>query len=154
MRQNPFELWQAWRSEACGPVGDDILRLCDEAADLLPASSALLAPIELHRVAVEWVRMVERAYQRYAERDIRGCALRLAAGHALLERLRPGLEQAVAAAGSLADLTRLDVLIEKLERVCRRVRALPGGAGYRPAFETLVRDDYVPGDQAAWHHGA
>jgi hypothetical protein len=59
------------------------------------------------------------------------------------------LEQAAAAGGSSADLQRLDRLIDKVMRVCRRAEGLPA-SGYHPAFETLLHDAYIPGDQAAW----
>ena len=149
IRQNPFHLWQDWRDEACGTVGDEILRLCDQAQRELPSGNPLHFAIELHRVAVEWVRLVERAYQEYAAGQTAACVTELERGDALLERLRPGLEQAAATGGSTADLARLDRLHEKLERVCQRLRGL-AATSFRPAFQTLVHDDYVPGDQAAW----
>ncbi|HUU98295.1 MAG TPA: family 20 glycosylhydrolase [Phycisphaerae bacterium] len=153
IRQNPFYLWQDWRAEACGPAGDEILRLCDEARAPLPAGSPLLPPIELHGVAVQWVRLVERAYGHYADGDLAACASELEGGHALFDRLRPGLEQAARAGGSTADPVRLELLADKLKRVCRRIQALPTGTAHRPAFETLIHDAYVPGDQAAWRAG-
>jgi hypothetical protein len=146
--QNPFLLWRDWRDEASGPVGDEILRLCDEAERDLPARDPLHFVIELHRVTVEWVRLVERACRAYASGDLTTCWAELERGDGLFERLRPGLQCAVAAGGSTADLARLDVLKEKLARVCTRVRRL--GLLHRPAFEILIRDAYVPGDQAAW----
>ncbi len=153
IRQNPFYLWQDWREEACGSICDRILQLCDDAAHLLPAQSPLLFPIQLHRVAVQWVRLVERAHRRYADGDLAACASELEGGHALFDRLRPGLEQAARAGGSAADPARLDLLIEKLERICRRIRALPTGTAHRPAFQALIHDAYVPSDQAAWRPG-
>jgi len=149
IRQNPFYLWERWRAEAAGSVGDDILRLCDEAARDLPAEHPLQFAVELHRVAIGWVRLVERAYRHYAAGDIAACLNELEEGHALLERLRPGLDRAAAAGGSTADLARLDLMREKLKRVGERIRWLPLSS-YRPAFQTIVHDAYVPGDQAAW----
>lgn len=131
MRRNPFALWRDWRDEACGPVGDEILRLCDEVGELA----------ELHRVAVEWVRLVERA--RAAYDDPRRSADILAGGEALLERLRPPLHP--------PDGARLDALIACVRLVVERLRAL---GPFRPSFETLVDDGYIPGDQAAWGCGA
>ncbi len=148
IRQNPFLLWASWRDEACGPAGDEVLRLCDDAASGLPAEDPLQAAIELHRVAVAWVRLVEKAYQRYAAGDVGGCRCLLADGPGVLERLRPGLEQAVQCGGSQADLARLDRLAECVGQVCRRLDSLSGS--WRPAFQTLVDDHYVCGDQAAW----
>lgn len=150
IRQNPFYLWSAWREEACGPVGDEIRRLCAEAMSLLPDDDALRGAIELHQVAVDWVRAVQRACRAYAEGELVRCDQALAAGQAQLERLRPGLEQVAAQGGSVADVARLELLVRKVVQARERVRRLEPGGGYRPAFETLVHDAYVAGDQAAW----
>jgi hypothetical protein len=149
VRQDPFGLWRAWREEACGPAGDEILRLCDQADAALPADDPLRFSAELHRVAVQWVRRADGACRAYAEGRLDASVGHLEAGSALLERLRPGLERAVAPGGSAGDLDRLDTLIGKVGRACTRIRRLPGGP-YRPAFTTLVHDRYVAGDQAAW----
>lgn len=153
VRQNPFLLWRDWRDEAPGPAGDEILRLCDEAERALSEDAPLRFAVELHRVAVEWVRLVEAAYTHYAAGDSAACIEKLARGHALLERLRPGLMHAVAAGGSRADLNRLDLLHGKLNAVINRVQALPRGAAYRPAFEIIIHDRYVSAEQAAWLTG-
>ncbi|MGD8453951.1 MAG: family 20 glycosylhydrolase [Phycisphaerae bacterium] len=149
MRQDPFALWRDWRGEACGAAGDAILRLCDEAGDRLSPEHTLQFAVELHRVAVEWVRLVERAYAAYVQGNTAACAELLAPGRALLERLRPRLLRVAEDGGSAADVARLDILESKVERARARVSALPGG-DFRPAFDTLVHDAYVPGDQAAW----
>ena len=148
IRLNPFHLWQDWRDEAGGPVSDEILRLCEEAEQSLPPEHALQFPVVLHRVAIEWVRLVEHAYHLYADGQTAQCLVELEKGDALLECLRPGLEQAVATGGSIADVARLERLRECLSNVCRRIREL--GSSYRPAFQTLIHGAYVPGDQAAW----
>jgi hypothetical protein len=152
IRQDPFYLWRAWREEACGAAGDAILGLCDEATQTLEPDAPLQFAVELHRVAVEWVRLVERAYRLYAAGQVAACATELDQGHALLERLRPGLQRAADAGGSAADLGRLDRLREKLGRAGQRLRGL-GASSFRPAFQTLVHDAYMPGDQAAWLTG-
>ncbi len=36
-----------------------------------------------------------------------------------------------------------------IERACERIGSLPD-SGWRPAFETITQDGFVPGDQAAW----
>ena len=131
IRGNPFLLWRDWRDEACGAAGDEILRLCDEAAGALPF------PAELHRVAVEWVRLVQKAYSHYEKPTASATALE--GGEALLERLRPGLHD--------ADAARLDGLQRRVGQVRDRLRAL---GDYRPSFETLIDDAYIPGDQAGW----
>jgi hypothetical protein len=150
MRQNPFSLWRMWRGEACGPVGDEILRRLDAASGLLPAEHALRFPIELHRVAVEWVRLVEHAAQAYSAGNLPSCAAILEDGPQLLERLRPHLTRVAEGGGSRADLARLDRLQVQARATCDRLRALPADGPWRPAFETLVHDRCIPGDQAAW----
>lgn len=150
MRQNPFCLWRDWREEACGPAGETILGLCDQAARLLSSDHALQFPIELHRVAVEWVRAVARAARAYANADANDCAAELAVGRSALERLRPGLILAANEGGSEPDVARLDRLIQKTVQVEARVRHACALDGARPSFETIVDDAYVPGDQAAW----
>jgi hypothetical protein len=154
IRQNPFYLWQAWRSAACGPVGDTTLRLCDEADALLSADAPLRCAVELHRVAVEWVRLVERTYQAYADGQLATAVDTLREGADLLHRLRPGLTQAADSGGSRPDVRRLEVLIDKVNRVAQRIGTLLPIGPYRPAFETLIHDAYVDGDQAAWRTAA
>ena len=125
MRLNPFHLWLDWRQEACGPPGDEILRLCAEAERELDAGHPLRPPIDLHRVAVEWVRLVEEARRSYADGDVPAAASRLDDGRAKLDTLRPGLTQAAEAGGSTADIARLDRLLECVSRVRRHVSQLP-----------------------------
>ena len=132
IRQNPFTLWQAWHEEACGPVGDEILRLCDEASRDLPAEAPLQFAIELHRVAVDWVRLVQRAHRLYAEGNTAACRAVLEEGDGILERLRPGLVRAAAAGGSAADVARLDLLQHKAARATPSVwGTLQGRIGRR-----------------------
>jgi hypothetical protein len=150
VRQNPFLLWQAWRSEAGGPVGDAILRLCDEADASLAAGAPLRFVVELHRVAVEWVRLVERACRAYDGGQLAAAVDTLQDAAALLLRLRAGVERAAAVGGSEADVQRLELLVDKVQRARRRIEALLKGSTYRPAFATVVHDAYVRGDQAAW----
>ena len=108
----------------------------------------------LHRVAVQWVRLVERAYRAYAAGHLSDCVRELERGTTLLESLHPSLERAASVGGSTADLRRLDVLLEKVQRVCVRIQELPAGSIHRPAFATLTHDGFVSGDQAAWRTGA
>ncbi|MCK4343057.1 MAG: family 20 glycosylhydrolase [Phycisphaerae bacterium] len=150
LRQNPFCLWNQWREEACGAAGDEILRLCAQAENLLPADNPLHFAVELHRVAVEWVRVVERASAAYANGRLSVCAQELNRSANLLERLRPGLERAAAAGGSAADVQRLQRLTQKVEQAVMRVRQLPAASAHRPAFATLVHDAHIVCDQAAW----
>lgn len=149
IRLDPFRLWRIWRNEACGQAGGEILRLCAAAERELEGNCPLHFAIELHRVAVLWVRAAEAAQQAYTRGDLDGCARQLEHGQSLHERLRPGLERARDAGGSVGDVARLERLIDKIKGAVQRVRALPAGP-YRPAFETLTHDAYISGDQAAW----
>lgn len=152
MRQNPFYLWQDWRGEACGPVGDRILALCDEAAARLPGDHPLQFPIELHRVAVEWVRGVQAAYEHYVRREYAACERVLVSAGKLLNWLRPGLLAARDEGGSAADPLRLDQLLRVVRRTIERIRvvALADRNGWRPAFQSLCHDGYQEHDWAAW----
>ncbi len=154
IRQNPFYLWQRWRGEACGAAGDAVLALCDEAEASLSGEEPLRFCILLHRAAVAWVRCAERAAGAYARDERDACVSALECGGDALKRLRPGLQQAARGGGSRADVKRLDLLVAKVERAGRRVRQLSVGATHRPAFEMLVHDAYVAGDQAGWRTGA
>lgn len=153
IRGDPFLLWSGWRSEACGQAGTRVLELCRQAEGLVPEKHALRFAIDLHRVSVEWVRLVERAYERYQARDAAGCAGLLEGAAALFDRLRPGLLAEAERGGSRADPARLDRLIEHVARVRQRLAALPTGAGFMPSFATLTHEHYVPGDQGAWGTG-
>ncbi len=150
LQGNPFILWLGWRGGACGKAGEEILRACAEAEALLGPQSPLRFPLALHRTAVEWVRLVEAAHRRYAAGDAAGCAEALRPGGDLLARLRPGLERIADEGGSATDLPRLDRLLEAIDRVCGRLHDLPSGEARRPAFETIIQDAYIPGDQASW----
>jgi hypothetical protein len=149
IRQNPFSLWQAWRGEVCGPPGDVILELCDAARERLPAQHPLNGPLNLHSAAVMWVREVERAAQAYARRAADETDAYLTSAAQALAALRPWLQSVATRGGSSADVTRLEVLLQKVEVARMRIRALLPGAPQRPAFAVLVQDGYVPGDQIA-----
>jgi hypothetical protein len=152
-RQNPFHLWREWREEACGSAGDRVLRLCDAAAEGLDPADPLGFAIELHRVAVEWVRGVEAAYRHYAAAQTQRCAAELERCAGVLERLRPGLLAAASAGGSLADPARLDRLVQHVQVVRERIERLDPACAMRPAFEVISHEAYIPGDQAAWSCG-
>ncbi len=155
IRQNPFYLWEDWRDEACGPAGGAVLRLCDEADAHLPADAPLRFAVELHRVAVRWVRACDDAHVLYANRHYARAAQKLIDSLSLLARLGPGLSAAAEEGGSAADVHRLERLMEKVRIVAGRIRALDDSpaSGYRPSFETIVHDGYIAGDQAAWRTG-
>jgi hypothetical protein len=151
-RLNPFYLWKVWR-DACGAPGDEILRCCDAAEAQGGGAEALEFIIRLYRAAVAWCRVVERTRTAYVSGDVEAAVARLQMGVQILEQLRPGLQKAAVAGGSAADIERLDILLEKVARVSQRLLQTGSGA-FRPAFETLIHDGYVPGDQAAWRSAA
>lgn len=153
LRQDPFRLWRDWRGEACGAVGDMILRICDDAAGDLPPGHALRGPIELHRAAVEWVRCAEAASTAYAARDPRRCEQALRAGIAALQRIAGWWERTAARGGSAADPQRLRRIVSKIEAMIERVPGALELHGARPAFETLAHDGWIPSDAAAWRTG-
>lgn len=143
LQSDPFALWRRWREDARGAAGDAILRACDRADTSLPPDSPMRFPVELHRVAVEWVRLVEEAHRRYAGGEIVGCAGALARGRATLGRLRPGLERIAGEGGSPIDLQRLEQLLGAVDRVACRLGQLPESASCRPTFGALVREAVV-----------
>ncbi len=151
--RNPFRLWQAWRAEACGPVGDEILRLCSQIDSFLLPDDPLRFPVQLHRVGVEWVRHVEMAKQAYRSAALPVAHAALLAGRSRLESLRPWLEGAARLGGSPADPHRLERLIGVVDEACAGIERLPTPLGYRPAFEALSLRLPAPGDQAAWTGG-
>ncbi len=151
MRQNPFSLWRAWRDEACGPTGDDVLRLAAQAAERLEADDPLMLAVKLHTVGVQWVRLVEHVYQDYRDGALAEARHALLwQGIPLLLQLEKPLREAARAGGSRADLARLHQLVEHVKLVARRIERQLGAAAFRPAFETLTHRAWTPGDQAAW----
>jgi hypothetical protein len=150
IRRRPFALWQAWREEACGEVGDEVVRCCAMAKELLPRKHPLYFAVLLYRVAVDWVRCLEHARAAYEGGEVRGCASSLELGASSLRELRPLLTAASEAGGSAVDAQRLEAILREIDAAIQRVKAVRPGEGYRPAFETLVDRHYVVGDQAAW----
>jgi hypothetical protein len=154
IRQNPFWLWKDWRDEACGATGDAVLELADRADRMLSPEEPLRFAVDLHRIAVQWVRAVEEAYQAYRRRDREQCVRVLQEAKAILSRLRPGLLLARAEGGSDADVRRLGLLLEKVDRAGARVSGTGPLGVALPGFETLLHDAYVAGDQAGWRCGS
>jgi hypothetical protein len=153
VRQDPFALWRDWRGQACGPIGDELLRLLDEAARFVEPGSPLEFPLRLHVAAVSSVRLIEAARRRYATGELAPCADLLDTLPALFEPLRAGLLLAAEHGGSTVDLCRLDRIQSKVREVVERIRGVRIAHVYRPAFETLIHDAYIAGDQAAWRTG-
>lgn len=154
--QNPFYLWLDWGEEACGSVGDDVIRLCMQVEDLLPEEHPLRFPARLYRSGVEWVRVVRDAHDQYRAGDLAAARYTLEQGCSWLEGLRPDLERIAAGGGSSADVRRLRMLVEKVRNVSAKigeVEATHQGVAHLPSFERLVHDAYVVGDQAAWRTG-
>lgn len=153
MRNNPFELWKHWRAEAAAECGEQILKMCSQAANRLAPDHALQFPLALYRICVDWVRLVERAARHYASRKHQACCDELSAGDRLLDELRPFLERIAADGGSQADPHRLTRLQEKVRAAEVRIAALDEKSAYRPSFETIVHDFYIENAQAAWRTG-
>lgn len=165
MRQNPFELWRDWRVDACGKVGDEILSLCDAAARVIPVGHPLRWPIALYRVSVEFVNRVEFAARSYAGANREECISHLENARRMLVGLGPICDAAEEVGGSVVDRQRLNSLLTKVDRAIARVfRVMTNieddvdeagtGPRYRPAFETILSDAWLPRDQAAWRTGA
>ncbi|MBI5865672.1 MAG: family 20 glycosylhydrolase [Planctomycetes bacterium] len=158
IRQNPFELWKAWRADACGAPGDQILALCDQLDGIIaradsPAVRELRLPVQFHRVAVSWVRVAEKAAGHYRRREFGACVDALERSADLIASLRPELKRVAAEGGSASDPARVDRLIEKVHTAAARVCTVPTSTTWLPSFETLTHDYYMPGDQAAWRTG-
>jgi hypothetical protein len=159
IRQNPFELWKAWRSEARGPIGEDVLRLCASAREIVERAPAadvaceLRMPIELHAVALEWVRAIDAAAADYSAGKLARASDGVRGSVTILLRLKPELGRIAAAGGSGADPARLERLLQKIQAAAERIETLPHYATWRPSFETITHDNYIPGDQAAWRTG-
>lgn len=150
IRLNPFWLWRDWRAEACGRAGDEVLDLASRVTQGLEADAPLAFPALLHEVAVRWVRAVQAAHGAYQERKVTATVAALERGRAELLRLREPLAAIAALGGSSGDPGRLERLVERADAAIRRVRAVSLTAACRPAFETLVHDHYISGDQAGW----
>ena len=150
LRQNPFWLWKEWGAEACGAIGDQVLTLCRAARAALGNETTLDLPLILHEAAVLWVRAVERSRQAYAASDFPAAAAALRDGNELLARLHGPLERVAAGGGSAVDLKRLDVLRGRVRTVVQRMTDLAPDSAYRPAFEILMHNAYIAGDQAGW----
>lgn len=146
IKLNPFYLWQDWREEACGAIGDKILELCRNC-------SANLFPAVLLTIVITWVRAVERAALKYKTGDIEGAAGALSDSSHLLLHLYDWMEHYAKGGGSHADVKRAELLWNKVRQAEDRLRKL-SGSEYLPAFEVLIHDAYVLGDQAAWKTGS
>lgn len=147
---DPLRLWRAWREEAVGRTGDAILKALDEADEVLGPKSPLRFPVAFHRTAIEWVRLAERAADHYAQGDTDGSADLLGQGERILAGLQSGLEKVASGGGSVADLGRLERVLEAVERAAACVRSAPVAGGGRPAFEIVTQAAYTSGDQASW----
>jgi hypothetical protein len=154
IKQNPLYLWQEWREEACGVVGDTILRLCDDAARHIQEDDPLMWAVIFYRTAVRFVREAESARLAYAAHEDWPKAF----DEFLANELAPMRDRAIAIAkegGSAADQFRIERIIGRARSVSRSCDIQPKEecGAHRPAFETLMHEAYVPGDQAAWRTG-
>jgi len=150
MTHDPFDLWRAWREEACGSVGEEILALCRQAEALVEHDHPLRRAIDLHRVGVEFVRGVEQAARWYTTGDKESAAAEVDAAACLLGTLRPAAEVGAERGGSAADIHRLDYAVRTVRQAAERLRIYGRASAYRPAFDTAIRPGAVEHDQAAW----
>ncbi|MCA9243034.1 MAG: family 20 glycosylhydrolase [Phycisphaerales bacterium] len=152
MKLDPFALWREWRREACGPAGDEILRLCDAAEPLAGENPALRFPIALHRAAVDFVRHIERAAAAYSVADYLTCLDGIQSSRSALNALLGPLTALAEMGGSRADPARLRVLTGKCDEVVRSLErvASADAKAYRPAFEWLTDAHWTENDQGGW----
>jgi hypothetical protein len=152
IRQNPFALWREW-PEAAGPLGDQILALCQQVETLVGVSSPWSLPTRLYRTAVEFVRHAQLAALDYRDARTDAAIEHLRDADAALASLRPTIERISSSGGSQADPARLTRLQQKVQMVIERVRSLDRVTAARPSFAALVYDQWIAGDQAAWACG-
>lgn len=159
IRQNPFELWKAWRQEACSEGGDKILALCERAVERMAHCDTqfgreLWLPVWLHHLALNWVREIEAAYAHYERRKLPEAAQRISqATRDRFARLRFELRRIADEGGSRADVYRVDRLLVEIATVTRRIWDLDRDNQWLPSFETIAHANYSRGDQAAWRTG-
>lgn len=159
IRQNPFELWKAWRKEACSSAGDEILRMCEHAVERMgrcdsPHARELWLPVWLHHLGLHWVREIEAAYTEYSRHKLPEAAQRISqATRERFARLRFELRRIADEGGSRADVHRVERLLAEIASVTRRIWELDREVNWLPSFETIVHANYARGDQAAWRTG-
>ncbi len=152
IKQNPFYLWQDCGEEAGGPIGDAVLAICEP---ILKAENPphVRFPALLNKNSVLWVRSVESARQLYVEREFRESAKVLASTRGLFLEFSSYLQHFAKQGGSAADINRLWKIRAKILEICRRIRDLKNSQDHLPAFEVLIHDGFVAGDQATWRTG-
>lgn len=150
LRGDPFVLWRRWRSDAAGPVGDEILHACEQAETAAPPNDPIRFGVALYRAAIGCVRRIDEAAARYSERDHAGAAAALRGAMDALQALRPALVRFASDGGSKPDVGRLDGLVERLAGAAQRIEAAPACAAQRPTFLWITDALYTAGDQAAW----
>lgn len=156
IRQNPFYLWQDWREEACGQVGDHILRLCEESERYLDENSPLLSAIALHKIAIEFVRLAESCYVAYKQEGAWPKHFRIESVK-LLTGLYAIAQHCALHGGSLADPFRAMKLMNVADGPAHLFSTffdeVYANAIHRPSFEVVTHEAFIPGDQAAWRTG-
>ncbi len=148
---NPFLAWMHHAEDLCGPVGDEAMKLADEAMAFAPTISARGVSVFL-RKAVEFVRFAEQARQAYADGQPGLAAASLSPCRQIFEDLeKVAVASEINAGGSRADIYRCRAAREHVERVIRRIKEFGDGQlGYLPAFEILTHPKFMPHDQASW----
>lgn len=148
---NPFLAWRHHRAELVGEAGTRALEACRE------AGQAATEPwqhdvADFVRLAVEFVCYAEAAKQEYAAGKAEACVAALAPARQTLEQLeRIARRNHALRGGSLADIERCRRARDYVGTVMARVRMYGDRQlGYRPAFEVLVHDRFMPHDQGCW----
>ncbi len=147
--QDPFALWRAWRGEVRGEIGPGIAADLARVDRILPDGHTLRRAWLVLDVALRWVQQVEQAAERYAVDPAESRAA-LQAGRMQLERLVPLAEEIAAEGGSSVDPVRIARVLDHVAGVIDNVPTGRGLQRAQPAFDELLRRDYVPGDQAGW----
>lgn len=147
--QDPFALWRAWRGEVRSEIGATIAAELARVDELLPSDHLLRRGWLVLDVALRWVQQVERACQEYTENPAASRAA-LQAGHEQLARLMPLAREIADEGGSAVDASRVARILDRVAAVIGHCPDERGMRRAQPAFDELLRGDYVPGDQAGW----
>lgn len=151
LNANPFLAWMHHADELCGEVGDQALRVCEEALLTAPGEAEQGVTVFV-RSAIEFVRMAEMARKEYAAGRTEAAVAKLTASRTVFDELsRVARRTHARVGGSLADIERCRVAKEHIERVMKQIRQYGDGSlGYLPAFEIITHPKFMPHDQACW----
>ena len=147
MKRDPFLLWKEWREDACGKIGDEILRLCDSINETAAKAYRLQISILLLKFAVHFVRNIEEMRTDY-EQNIETDQSKFKSSISEFRKLTLCDKKT-----SSLEISRFIIFTSQIGAVMQtleKVQKMYGNGPNRPAWETLIRPGYIPGDQAAW----